>query len=279
MPILRPYLTPTTMPQQVIAPQRLSRRGRQGTLAQSRFYEQQLSASQQGANPLVTPEPQTRPAEPQSFVNQPESGGFIQEQIQRIQDRAAPPALQPSARVRSVNAELVQPSSFQKYYEMLSTIEATGKNQLEAAKARASYQRLAQMQALTSQPVQQPVLANYQPTDSASGASMSGSLPSKPQTNFQFAQNIAGNYGWSDPRELSAWYTLGMKESGWRNTAQNPTSTAYGIGQFLNSTWNSVGIPKTSDPRLQVEAMDRYIKQRYGSPSRALAFHLSHNWY
>lgn len=32
-----------------------------------------------------------------------------------------------------------------------------------------------------------------------------------------------------------------QNESGWDNTAQNPTSTAYGYGQFLNSTWETVG--------------------------------------
>lgn len=48
--------------------------------------------------------------------------------------------------------------------------------------------------------------------------------------------------------------------------AQNRRSSAYGIFQFLNSTWRSTGIAKTSDPRLQVEAAFRLWKQRGWSP-------------
>ncbi len=29
-------------------------------------------------------------------------------------------------------------------------------------------------------------------------------------------------------------------ESGWNHTAQNPNSTAYGVGQFINGTWNYI---------------------------------------
>ncbi len=72
---------------------------------------------------------------------------------------------------------------------------------------------------------------------------------------------------------------LVMSESGWNNFAQNPTSTAYGIGQFLNSTWAGVGYSKTSDPRTQILAMLDYIAQRYSNPSRAWAFKQAHNYY
>ncbi len=99
-----------------------------------------------------------------------------------------------------------------------------------------------------------------------------GSIPASthPQENFKYAQFLAGQFGWNNQTELDAWYRLGMNESGWRNTAQNPTSTAYGIGQFLNSTWAKYG-PKTSDPYLQTLYMAEYIRDRYGSPSAALA--------
>jgi SLT domain-containing protein len=70
-----------------------------------------------------------------------------------------------------------------------------------------------------------------------------------------------------------------MSESGFRNTAQNPTSTAYGMFQFLNSTWAGYGVGKTSDPRLQTVAGLRYIASKYGTPANAWAFHLAHNWY
>jgi hypothetical protein len=98
-----------------------------------------------------------------------------------------------------------------------------------------------------------------------------------PAKNFAIAKAMAKEFGWG-PLEVQAWYVLGVKESGWRNTAQNPTSTAFGIGQFLDSTWGPYG-PKTSDPTKQIRYMAMYIRDRYGKPSKALAFHLLHNWY
>lgn len=71
----------------------------------------------------------------------------------------------------------------------------------------------------------------------------------------------------------------GGRESGWRNTAKNPSSTAYGIAQFLDGTWRAVGIAKTANPYLQIEAGLRYIEGRYGTPCSALAFHRNHGWY
>lgn len=76
-----------------------------------------------------------------------------------------------------------------------------------------------------------------------------------------------------------AFITLINKESGWRPNAQNPTSTAYGLFQFLDATWGGYGVAKTSDPYGQAIAGFRYIKARYGTPEAALAFHNSHNWY
>jgi SLT domain-containing protein len=70
-------------------------------------------------------------------------------------------------------------------------------------------------------------------------------------------------------------------KSGWNNNAQNPTSTAYGIAQFLDSTWAGVGAAKTSDPTAQIAAGLRYIAQVYGSPANAYARWLSRSphWY
>jgi hypothetical protein len=74
---------------------------------------------------------------------------------------------------------------------------------------------------------------------------------------------------------------LEMGEAGWNPFAQNPTSTAYGLGQFLDSTWATVGGHKTSDYRLQLEYMMRYIAQVYGNPARAYGAWLSRSphWY
>ena len=76
-------------------------------------------------------------------------------------------------------------------------------------------------------------------------------------------------------------YNLIMGESGFNNTAQNPSSSAYGIFQFLDSTWAGVGGHKTSDPGLQSLYGMRYIKERYGNPAAAYSAWLSRDphWY
>jgi hypothetical protein len=92
-------------------------------------------------------------------------------------------------------------------------------------------------------------------------------------------KSVADKYGWGSGNEWNALARLIQKESSFKPTAQNPTSTAYGLFQFLNSTWAGVGGYKTDNPGLQTEFGLRYIKSRYGTPSQALAFHLKNNWY
>jgi hypothetical protein len=92
------------------------------------------------------------------------------------------------------------------------------------------------------------------------------------------AKKLSDEYGMS-AGEMGSLITLWNKESGWNPNADNPTSTAYGIAQFLNGTWAGVGAKKTSDPYQQIDAGLRYIVQRYGSPSNALKFHLKNNYY
>lgn len=269
MAILRPQLDPSSG---IPSPVMLQPRTR---MNQSSFYQQQTQQPVAQPQFVLGDNAQRQQPDPSQQSNEPvNSYGSIMNQFQRLAQRPAPPQLDPASRVVSPNMELVQPSNFESFYKRLSAIRDSNEALLGAAQARSAYQRMqtSQLQSVANQ--RQAVNAGR----SGGGQAFGSGVPSNPAANFKFAQNIAGNYGWG-ANELSAWYTLGMKESGWRNNAQNPTSTAYGIGQFLNSTWAGVGIAKTSDAATQVEAMARYIKNRYGSPSKALAFHLSHNWY
>lgn len=221
---------------------------------------------------------QQQPQQPQ----QPTTADYVNAQLQRVKQRKVLPNLTPGSRVENVAQTYSSPDNFQSYYKQLATIKQIGQEQVAAAQAQAAIAQIRAAQNLNQYNAANPRYSMPATSNSGPGkigSGVVGSVPSNPQANFKFAQNIAGNYGWSDPNQLAAWYKLGMKESGWRNTAQNPTSTAYGIGQFLDSTWKGYGIGKTSDPALQVEAMARYIKARYGSPAAALAFHNAHNWY
>jgi phage-related protein len=89
----------------------------------------------------------------------------------------------------------------------------------------------------------------------------------------------ASRYGWGGGPEWNAIAAIVQRESGFNPNAQNPTSTAYGLFQFLNGTWAGTGIAKTSDPAAQSEAGMRYIRQRYGTPLAALRFRNANGWY
>jgi hypothetical protein len=83
----------------------------------------------------------------------------------------------------------------------------------------------------------------------------------------------------ADSSWLSPMMEIAARESGYNPGAQNHTSTAYGLFQFLNGTWNGTGVSKTSDPVAQSVAAVNYIKQRYGTAQNALAFWQRNGWY
>jgi hypothetical protein len=81
---------------------------------------------------------------------------------------------------------------------------------------------------------------------------------------------------WKYPHwNRSEWFALAKlwgKESGWRHTADNPKSSAYGIAQVLNTK------PGTPAP-LQIERGLKYIQHRYEKPSVAWAHWRAKGWY
>jgi hypothetical protein len=75
------------------------------------------------------------------------------------------------------------------------------------------------------------------------------------------------------------WRWIVGRESGGRTDAKNPTSTAFGLGQLLDSTYGKYGGGPGSSGAEQIHAMARYIADRYGNPTAAKAFWEQHNWY
>jgi trimeric autotransporter adhesin len=127
--------------------------------------------------------------------------------------------------------------------------------------------------ALPSLPVKNPPAPAFNISGSDSG------LRGSRAANEAVVQRIwSSMFGWTG-NEWAATVPLIMQESGFNNTAQNQTSTAYGMFQFLDSTWSGYGIPKTSDPTQQSIAGGRYIGARYHDPIGALAHERAYNWY
>jgi membrane-bound lytic murein transglycosylase MltF len=79
--------------------------------------------------------------------------------------------------------------------------------------------------------------------------------------------------------EYVALHELIMRESSWNPDARNRKSTAYGLGQLLDQTWDLVGIEKSDDFRIQLIAAHKYVMQRYGSWQKALEFHKRNGYY
>jgi SLT domain-containing protein len=74
---------------------------------------------------------------------------------------------------------------------------------------------------------------------------------------------------------------LVARESSFNPNAKNPKSSAHGLFQFLDSTRKDYGGNAIDwyDPYQQTLAGMKYIKDRYGTPEKALAFWDEHLWY
>lgn len=98
-------------------------------------------------------------------------------------------------------------------------------------------------------------------------------------TPRQIARNLLPDHGWSDD-QFSCLDKLWEKESNWRVTADNPTSSAYGIPQALpGRRMAEYGADWRTNPVTQIRWGLDYIEDAYGSPCAAWAHSQRHNWY
>jgi Transglycosylase SLT domain len=103
------------------------------------------------------------------------------------------------------------------------------------------------------------------------GGAISGSA-------VQIGQKMAALVGWTGA-QWRALYDLWNNESGWNPLADNPTSTAFGIPQFIKSTAQAYGVYGSTDPSRQIAAGLQYIADRYGDPLHAWAHWTAHHSY
>jgi hypothetical protein len=175
-------------------------------------------------------------------------------QAQTMADQAKLAALAAAAQAQAqAQAAAAQAAADQAAAEKAAADAAA---QRQAAAQQAAAQQAAQQQAAQKQAVQ------------AAAARPAGSYPA------YALSKLGGNQA-----QFSCLQNLWGKESGWNPNAKNPSSTAYGIPQFLDSTWAGTGIAKTSDGYRQIDAGLIYIDSRYGSPCGAWAHSQADNWY
>lgn len=66
-------------------------------------------------------------------------------------------------------------------------------------------------------------------------------------------------------KQFSCFTKLMGKESAWKPHADNPTSSAKGIGQLLDSTYKNLGMKHSNIGTAQVVGALAYIGRKYGS--------------
>lgn len=92
-------------------------------------------------------------------------------------------------------------------------------------------------------------------------------------------QIMANKWGWGDD-QFACYNSMIMRESRWIVTADNPTSSAYGIPQALpGKKMASAGADWETNAATQIKWGLGYVKDRYGTPCGAWSFWQSHHWY
>lgn len=103
--------------------------------------------------------------------------------------------------------------------------------------------------------------------------------PLSPTAARQLGLSLAAAAGYSQA-QVSCLDSLWTRESGWKVTAQNPSSGAYGIPQALPG-WkmSSVSSDWRTNARTQILWGLSYIKSSYGTACSALSHARGYGWY
>ena len=111
---------------------------------------------------------------------------------------------------------------------------------------------------------------------------------SSPYSKYFDAQTAAFLTVYAKGWKLTEWQCLNNlwnSESHFNPKALNMSSHAFGIAQFLPTTWGNYKVSKTASAQLQIKYGLNYIQKRYGSTHdtagacNAWRFHQQHGWY
>lgn len=98
-------------------------------------------------------------------------------------------------------------------------------------------------------------------------------------TPKEIAKNLLADHGWGES-QFSCLDKLWTKESRWQVSADNPSSSAYGIPQALpGNRMAAYGKDWRTNPVVQIKWGLDYIENRHGSPCGAWAHSRSKGWY
>ncbi|MFT3876244.1 MAG: hypothetical protein QM708_07485 [Propioniciclava sp.] len=162
--------------------------------------------------------------------------------------------------------------------EMLASVEARNATLTATAEAisetdAAIAQRLAEEKAAREKAEAEAKAA----AEKAEAEALKGGTPAQ---NKELARKLARDlYGWGED-QFSCYDNIIMRESLWITTADNPTSSAYGIPQALpGKKMASEGADWKTNPATQIKWGLKYVKERFGTPCGAWSFKKAHGWY
>ena len=133
---------------------------------------------------------------------------------------------------------------------------------------------------LSSEIIKEPVNKIVQVQSVTSRDTIDRTLVTGSKAEYQaYAREKCKAYGWSDS-DFECLVNLWNRESGWRVTAGNKSSGAYGIPQALPaSKMASAGSDYMTNYQTQINWGLKYISSRYGSPTNAWAHSQRTGWY
>jgi len=115
--------------------------------------------------------------------------------------------------------------------------------------------------------------------DQDSGGQVTRTEDLADQDPKEVARRLMPEYGLSEG-EFGCLDELWISESDWDHTADNPTSTAYGIPQALTGgTHDNLPSDYMTNPVSQIKWGLWYIRNSYGSACAAWEFKQANNWY
>jgi colicin import membrane protein len=105
-----------------------------------------------------------------------------------------------------------------------------------------------------------------------------------PESAKAYAKTQLHNYGWNSKTQWDALHLLWTKESNWRPNAQNKTPVSIikngkKVTVYAGGIPQKLGLSPTVSVEKQIKVGLDYIKHRYGSPAKALAFWKLNLWY
>ena len=115
--------------------------------------------------------------------------------------------------------------------------------------------------------------------DQDSGGQVTRTEDLADQDPRDIARQLMPDYG-LDPAEFDCLDELWTSESDWDPTADNPSSTAYGIPQALTGgTHSNLPSDYMDNPVSQIKWGLEYIRDSYGTACAAWEFKQAHRWY